>query len=146
MGSIACPCEGRVEIDPTPHISRKGDIVMEIMKNKLRPEDILFDYTYDQTKIYLIKSNQIEGFFNNKKLIQLPSRGEINFYYNSIILSNFLARRDNILVFLQYTPHLADKKTTGKFDIVSRIYKIEQITVTNISQEKITKQLLEDIR
>lgn len=76
MGSeLSCPCGDRhVEMDEP---ATKMDILQEVMRGKLLPEEVIFNYSYDHTKVCLIKTEQLEGFFNNRNLLKLESSKEV---------------------------------------------------------------------
>lgn len=78
MGSeLSCPCGNRnMDIEETPK-PKETDIIQEVMRGKLLPEELLYDYTYDKTKVCLIRTDQIEGFFSNRNLLKLSSKKEV---------------------------------------------------------------------
>lgn len=77
MGSeLSCPCGNRpLETEETPY---KMDIIEEVMQGKLPPEDIIYTYVYDRTKVCLIRTDDLEKFFNNRNLLRLPDKKEVN--------------------------------------------------------------------
>jgi hypothetical protein len=159
MGAdIACPCDRRTDTLEIPKM--KMDVVEMVMKGKLLEENLLFEYSYDQTKVCLIKTEQIEGFFNNRKFFRIKSKmSEINYYFNSVFITNFLAKKDLALIMLQYTPGLPynnmnnentqiSKKSKGKnskFDTMANNYKVELINLVSNDKVKVKEHILHDL-
>lgn len=127
MGSnLACPCTSRESLPKevlSNRIDKKYDIIDEIMKEKLDPRNLLMDYSYDNVKINLIKSNQIESFCNNRNLFKLHKKNEF-LYCNQIFTTNFLTRRDLILIVLRYCEKSKQEKTH-----ISGTFKIDRIPI-----------------
>jgi hypothetical protein len=79
MGSeLSCPCQGK-EIDEinTPKPSNETDTIK--FKARLDNEDILYNYSYGLTKINLIRTSNLEKFFNSRSLLKLQNRKEVNY-------------------------------------------------------------------
>jgi hypothetical protein len=77
MGSeLSCPCTGR-EIDETntPKPLNETDSIK--FKVRLESEDILYNYSYGLTKINLIRTCNLEKFFNSRSLLKLQNRKEV---------------------------------------------------------------------
>ena len=127
MGSnLACPCSSRESIskvDSLDPLNKKYDIIDEIMKEKLDPKNILLDFSFENVKINLIKSNQLESFCNNRNLFKLHKKNEFQ-YCNKIFTTNFLTRRDLNLIILQLT-----EKPNNDKNLISGIYKIDKIPI-----------------
>lgn len=132
MGTtLSCPCQEKLQ-DKDQNPPKTVDILMEIMKEKITPDDVLYTFTHDNTKVYLIKGHQVDGFFANRSFIKLgKSNGDKNLYYNSIYLTNYMSRSDECLIFLQNT-----KKRNA-----NHIYKISQVA----SAEKFELSFLENL-
>ena len=147
MGSkFACPCSDRdsFELDTvTNKYNKKYDIIDEIMKEKLDPKNILMDFSYDNVKINLIKSNQLESFCNNRNLFKLHKKNEFQ-YCNRIFTTNFLTRRDLILIILQHCEKSNDVKS-----LISGVYKVDRIPIDykiNYNPEFVIEFLLQKIK
>jgi len=127
MGSnLACPCSSRESIskvDSLDPLNKKYDIIDEIMKEKLDPKNILLDFSYENVKINLIKSNQLKSFCNNRNLFKLHKKNEFQ-YCNKIFTTNFLTRRDLNLIILQL-----NEKSNNDKNLISGIYKIDKIPI-----------------
>jgi hypothetical protein len=158
MGSeLSCPCgsKNQLETEESPN-KKETDIIEEIMKGKLLPQNITFEHTYKQTKICLIKTEELEGFFANRNILKLVIKKEINYYYNLVFITNFMAI-NNIL--LQYTPGMEDKtfmrsatylnnknkkRNSASVDY-STNYKIEKLNLVSIEKKKVIEQILIDL-
>lgn len=78
MGSeLSCPCAGKA-IDETNTPKPLNDFDSIKFKTKLDTEDILYNYSYGLTKINLIKTSNLEKFFNSRSLLKLQNRKEVN--------------------------------------------------------------------
>jgi hypothetical protein len=118
MGSdLACPCS-RSELE-TEENKATPDLISQIMSNKLKESEIILEFLDDQTKLCLIKTVNIEQFFNNRNLLRMNSKKEQMKYYNSVFITNYLARSEFCIIVLQDSPFR---------------YKLkQQTTVTNYS-------------
>jgi hypothetical protein len=172
MGSeLSCPCSGRNALDAIETQPSNNDILQEVSKGKLQPEDIILDYVYDQTKISLIEPSQLEGYFSNRALLKVNSISkEINYYYNIAFIANFLPKTDLIFILQQYTPGLEDKsfKLSGNMSPIkyqpgaspkrkssryvnsnnsdySANYKIEMLNLVSNEKKRVIEQILNDL-
>lgn len=104
MGSdLACPCT-RQDIE-SEEIQETPDVMKQVMNGKLNENDIILEFHDDQTKVCLIKTINIEQFFNNRDLVRMNSKKEQMKYYNSVFITNYLARSKYSLVILQDSPY-----------------------------------------
>jgi hypothetical protein len=77
MGSeLSCPCAGK-ELEETniPKPINEADSIK--FKARLENEDILYNYSYGLTKINLIRTGNLEKFFNSRSLLKLQNRKEV---------------------------------------------------------------------
>ena len=115
MGSeLSCPCAGKTldELDnPKPSLTDPDAVKF---KAKLENEDILYNYSYGLTKINLVRTCDIEKFFNSRSLLKLKNRKEVNKlsiniyfqgneYYDKIFISNYMGNKDILAIIMQYT-------------------------------------------
>ena len=79
MGSeLSCPCAGKnlEEMNtPKPLIDTETDSIK--FKTRLDTEDILYNYNYGLTKINLIRTCDLEKFFNSRSLLKVQNRKEV---------------------------------------------------------------------
>jgi hypothetical protein len=138
------------------------DILDKVMKGKLARSEILFDFYYDITKACLIKTDDIERFFNNMNLLKIPDNSEINHYYNQIFITNFLAKVDTTLILLFYnTPEGETNKlkksisSKGSNSLANKVkkkiayyanYKIEGLNLISNKKSRIVDQILHDLK
>jgi hypothetical protein len=161
MGAeMSCPCSTRHEFEREETTPQKMDIVKEVMRGKLLPEEVTYDYIYDQTKVALIKIEQLEAFFANRNLLKVANKNrEINYYYNTVYISNFMTMDDCVFILLQYTPGLEDKsfQTTASSSFIqskkgrattfdySANYMVELINLVSFEKKKVIEQILHDL-
>ena len=138
MGAnLACPC-GRSDFNPELKNTHVHDILDTIMIGRLPSQSILFEYTYDKTKIYLISSSQIEEFCNSRNLFKYTTKNIKDVkYYDIFYTTNFLSKRDISMIILQYYSPINEPKNLAlqhpkisRFNLVSGIYKIEEYNYT----------------
>ena len=67
--SLTCQC-GRSEPVEESSDSKVNDIMNTIMIGKLPVKSIFFDFSFDKTKVYLIKSSNIDEFLNTRFLFK----------------------------------------------------------------------------
>lgn len=84
MGSeLSCPCAG-ANLDemntPKPSTDNETDAIK--FKTRLGTEDILYNYNYGQTKINLIRTCDLEKFFNSRSLLKVQNRKEVKIIFN----------------------------------------------------------------
>ena len=160
MGSeLSCPCGARQDIDQETPKENNKDIIEEVMKGKLSKDQILFEYTSTtetkSSKICLVSTANLEGFFANRNLLIISSKSEINLYYNTIFISNFLNQESLACILLQYKKGQEDKSTfyikppsntkrSYKNDY-SAVYKVESINFVSNKNDKIKEQILNDL-
>ena len=77
MGAeLSCPCSSRIgENDSLPKFI--PDLESLNLKPKLEDEDIIFTSTYHFTKLYLIKTSNLEKFFNCRSVLKLNNKKEV---------------------------------------------------------------------
>jgi len=161
MGSeLSCPC-GNANLSSTEEKNEKPiDIIDEIMKGKLLPQNITFEHIYKQTKICLIKTEELEGFFANRNILRLETKKEINYYYNLVFITNFMAINNQVFILLQFTPGMEEKsfnksltsytsnknKKRNSFSVdYSTNYKIEKMNLVSIETRKVIEQTMNDL-
>ena len=174
MGSdLSCPCNRPVlEPEEAPN---KIDIMKEVMQGKLNPNDIIYEFEYDQTKAYLIRTEHVEAFYNNRNLLKLSKEKEINRYFNTIFISNFMAKQDIVLIVMQHsheaTPssnsnntnnydyntnnsnsntnsmqqHMNSNTFRKKANDLSGKFMIESINLISSEKNQVIKQILHDL-
>ena len=77
MGSeLTCPCTSNFTDTET---TKKEDAINETkyMIDRLAPEDIIYQYSYGLTKVYIIKTRDIEKFFHTRSLLKLSNNIEV---------------------------------------------------------------------
>jgi hypothetical protein len=134
MGTACCP----KRIDIPDKKETPNDVVNEILKTKLTPKQIMYDYVYENIKICLIRSEQIEAFFKNRKLFKLPQYEESNYYYNNFSMNNFLGKRNIILLLLQQLNDLSKKD--------AHIYHVEEICYLETSNNSAFQVISDDLK
>lgn len=160
MGSeLSCPCGGRQDMEQETPSDNNKDIIEEIMRGKLSKDQILFEYTStaetQSSKICLVSTSNLEGFFANRNLLIISSKSEINLYYNTIFISNFLNQESLACILLQYKKDQEDKssfytkpssstKRSYKNDY-NAVYKVESINFVSNENDKIKEQILNDL-
>lgn len=89
MGSeLSCPCAGKsIDDMNNPKPTNESDPIQ--FKTRLEAEDILYNYTYGLTKINLIRTCDLEKFFNSRSLLKLQNRKEVKISLN---IKNFIFR------------------------------------------------------
>lgn len=162
MGSeLSCPCGNRLSIDNEEETKESSDIIEEVMKGKLLPQQVTYEYIYDQSKVCLINTDDLEGFFANRNLLKLSTKKEINFYYNLVFITNFMSMNNQIFLLLQYTPGMEDKsfrdisyyntssKKSSKKNLAnidfSASYKVEKINLVSNDIKKVVDQIANDL-
>jgi len=141
MGSdISCPCS-RIDINQETHEEEK-DILAKIMNGKLSQKEILLDFYNDTTKVCLIKTECIESFFNNRNLLRVPSKRDYLKYYNSVYISNYLAKNELTLIILLDCPFKQTQKKENFTPIDSGKYYIECINLVASTPDQVIKQIL----
>lgn len=156
---FSCPCGEKNDLptEATPNKTPADDIVEEIMRGKLLPEELLCENTYEHTKVCLIRTDQLEGFFANRNLLKISTRKEINTYYNMIFVSNFMAQHGLVFILMQYS-HGMDEKNSLSLDSSARRrksinqklnytanYKIEKLNLVSREKSKVIEQILNDL-
>jgi hypothetical protein len=87
MGSeLSCPCTDRtIDIEKEPKTASETESIK--IKTRIDDEDILYNYNYGLTKINLIKTSNLEKFFNCRALLKLPNRKEVFLNNKNIFFS-----------------------------------------------------------
>lgn len=159
MGNeLSCPCSEHYEVIDKSENQNGGDIIDEVMKGKLPKEEILFEYSckndIQASKVCLISTANIDGFFSNRNLLIIETKHDINYYYNKIIISNYLAEDSVVFIILQYSKGQEDRSTyysksqlkkTYKPNDYNALYKSTSINFISVEKEKIEEQLLMDL-
>jgi len=78
MGSeLSCPCAGKtIESENVPQPIAENQTVN--IKSRFAEEDIIYNYSYGYTKLFLIKTSNLEKFFNCKAVLKLTNKREVN--------------------------------------------------------------------
>lgn len=104
MGSdLACPCSSRNFIE-TEVNTETPDVISQVMSGKLNQSEIILEFLDDRTKVCLIKTVNIEQFFNNRNLLRMNGKKEMMKYYNTVFITNYLARSEYCIIVLQDSP------------------------------------------
>lgn len=104
MGSdMSCPCN-RPNFYDEEEIENKDDIMNKVMHSKLTQNEIIIEFQDEQTKVCLIKTYNIEEFFNNRNLLKVSVKKESSKYYNSVLICNYLGKSEYSLIVLQDNP------------------------------------------
>ena len=154
MGNeLSCPCGNRTDIEETPK-EVSNDILQTVLRGKLTKDQLIYEYTASndkmKSKICLLTTINLEGFFNNRNLLSVDNKREINCYYNCVYISNFLNQGSLACVILQYkktqdaNKDAFSNKKHVKNDY-SAVYKVESINFVSNDPEKIKEQLLNDL-
>lgn len=138
MGSdISCPCgRDQIETEETPN---QEDLMEKVLIGKLTQQEIILEFQDEQTKVCLIKTVNVENFFNNRNLLRLNNRKDCNKYYNSIYITNYLGKSEYSMVVLQDSPYYykiqKNNETTGK-------YSVEYINLVSSNSEHVVEQFI----
>jgi len=78
MGSeLSCPCTGKtLEPENTPKQPQTESQSVNL-KSRFEESDILYNHSYGLTKINLIKTSNLEKFFNCRSLLKVANRKEV---------------------------------------------------------------------
>ena len=154
MGNeLSCPCGNRTDIEETPK-EVSNDILQTVLRGKLTKDQLIYEYTASndkmKSKICLLTTTNVEGFFNNRNLLSVDNKREINCYYNLIYISNFLNQGSLACVILQHkkTHDINKDAFSSKKHIKNdygAVYKVESINFVSNDPEKIKEQLLNDL-
>ena len=160
MGSeLSCPCGTRQDIEQDAPKESNKDIIEEVMKGKLSKDQLLYEYTTSSdtmsSKICLVSTSNLDAFFAYINLLVIENKYEINLYYNTIFISNFLVQEDLACIILQYKKGQEDRTTyyikptsNSKRSLkndYSAVYKVESINFVSNDNEKIQEQILNDL-
>lgn len=79
MGSeLACPCTNTPA--ETEGISKKAnDQDKSLMQTRIEKEDIIFQFSYQTTKICVVRTLDLEKFFNTRSILKLTANKEVIF-------------------------------------------------------------------
>lgn len=145
MGSdVSCPCT-RVDLNNETEGAQE-DIIQKVLTGKLNQKDIILDFFNEQTKVCLIKTENIEQFFNNRKLLKIPNNKDYTKYYNSVYISNYLAKNDLTLIVLLDSP-FKPTQNLGKFHFIntgldnSGKYSIEFLNLVASTPDLVISQI-----
>lgn len=157
-GELSCPCGRRLDLNLKPKGKTDFDIITEVMKGKLQKENLLYEYAVNNdiqsSKVYLISTSSIEGFFANRNLLIIETKHDINYYYNKAFVCNFLNQEAIAFVLLQYQKGQEDRSTfysksktnrLYKHKDYSAVYKVETINFISKDNNKIKEQIINDL-
>ena len=165
---LSCPCGNRQDITDLQNNKIHKDIIEEVMQGKLSKDELIYQCSSNNeflcSKICLLGSKNIEGFFANRNLLIIDNINEINLYYSNIYITNFLNQDDMACVILQYkkgsedksqyyinnsialsTSNYSKKKMSKYNNDINAIYKVETINFVSKNREKIKEQILNDL-
>jgi hypothetical protein len=157
FADMTCPCRPEQNTQIHPHgtsyepiyMSKKfpgGDIVETLLIGKLNPKNILFEYAYGFSKLYLIDCGRLEEFCNTRSLFKftlIKSENKIEDFYDSIYVTNFLAKSGICLIYLTKSISISietekrPKEKMKKFRAVSGMYKIDTLNYNKCDLEEI---------
>jgi hypothetical protein len=147
MGAnLSCACDRSDVIEQTKQ-SMPDDILEMVMIGKLPPQNILYEFLFEKTKIYIIKSSQIEEFCNNRSLFKYSAtnsaklREASSTYFDLFYLTNFSAKKELAMVILQFSGSCSDfgekikniffkNPKVSRFNLVAGVYKVEDYLFT----------------
>lgn len=137
MGNtIDCICSRNVIkgiSDSTPSTNEQI-IPLEITAGRLGSKEISFQFTYENTKTYLIESKKLIQFINTKSLFKLITSNsdiENNVYFNTLVSANFIGLKQYMLIIML--------KKNRQEDLFS--FKVDQVT-SFAQEDKIKSNLL----
>ena len=82
MGSeLTCPCSSKMSENEDPSKKKILDDNEKIMQGRLSEEDIIYQYSYGNTKIYIVKTENIEKFFNTRSMLKLTTNKQVIFIF-----------------------------------------------------------------
>jgi len=171
---LSCPCGNRQDITDLQNNNKvQKDIIEEVMQGKLSKDELIYQCSSTNdilcSKICLLGSKNIEGFFANRNLLIIDNKNEINLYYSNIFISNFLNQNDLACVILQYkkgnedksqyylknsisnsialshSTNYSKKKMMKYNNDINAIYKVDTINFVSNNREKIKEQILNDL-
>jgi hypothetical protein len=171
---LSCPCGNRQDITDLQNNNKvQKDIIEEVMQGKLSKDELIYQCSSNNellsSKICLLGSKNIEGFFANRNLLIIDNKNEINLYYSNIFISNFLNQNDLACVILQYkkgnedksqyylknsisnsialshSTNYSKKKMMKYNNDINAIYKVDTINFVSNNREKIKEQILNDL-
>lgn len=158
MGSdMSCPCN-RPNLYEEEEIEQKEDIINKVMHSKLTQNEIIIEFQDEQTKVCLIKTYNIEEFFNNRNLLKVSFKKESSKYYNSVLISNYLGKSEYTLIVLQDNPFkyklnkdkekssfventISSTSKSSLFDTTGK-YIVESINLVSTQNSKIEEHIL----
>jgi len=78
MGSeLSCPCDNKItETEETP--KNQNEELNKMIQFRLTKEDIIYNYSYETTKICVIKTVNLEKFFKTRSMLKLTNSKEVN--------------------------------------------------------------------
>ena len=171
---LSCPCGNRQDITDLQNNNKvQKDIIEEVMQGKLSKDELIYQCSSTNdilcSKICLLGSKNIEGFFANRNLLIIDNKNEINLYYSNIFISNFLNQNDLACLILQYkkgneyksqyylknsisnsialshSTNYSKKKMMKYNNDINAIYKVDTINFVSNNREKIKEQILNDL-
>ena len=171
---LSCPCGNRQDITDLQNNNKiHKDIIEEVMQGKLSKDELIYQCSSNNeilsSKICLLGTKNIEGFFANRNLLIIDNKNEINLYYSNIFITNFLNQDDLACVILQYkkgnedksqlylknsinnsialshNSNYSKKKMLKYNNDINAIYKVESINFVSNNREKIKEQILNDL-
>ena len=105
MGAdIVCACD-RQTLSPTNKFNDKNlkssEVVEKLFNNKFTTDQMLFSFVFDNTKIAVIKTENLNQFFNDRSSFKITNNREINCNYDSVKFCNFLNKHYMTIIVLQ---------------------------------------------
>ncbi len=119
--------------------SNQKENIDKLIYGKMTLNNLLYHYDYKNIRVSLVKTKDLQEFFNSKSLLKVLDKKEINNYYDKILLTNFLDINEttfSIMEFMQNSTKeslsLKDIQKTEK-NSYSINYYIENIIFKNIN-------------
>lgn len=77
MGSeLSCPCESKI-VETKENDKNINEDINKLIQSRLTKEEIIYQFSYENTKIYIIKTNHLEKFFNTRSMLKLTNNKEV---------------------------------------------------------------------
>jgi len=77
MGSeLSCPCESKI-VEAQEKEKNINEDINKLIESRLSKEEIIYQFSYENTKIFIIKTIHLEKFFNTRSLLKLTNNKEV---------------------------------------------------------------------
>jgi hypothetical protein len=130
-------CNNNTDSNINQSKSNQDENINKLIYGKMTLNNLLYHYDYKNIRVSLVKTKDLQEFFNSKSLLKVLDKKEINNYYDKILLTNFLDINEttfSIMEFIQNT-NKESLKEIQKSDKNSNSinYYIENIQFNNIN-------------